>query len=179
MRALVVHESMFGNTRAVAQEVAAGLATWCDVDVVPVAQVQPRQVADADLLVVGTPTHAWGLPSPKTRQGAVEQTSPAKGLLLEPGATGPGVRELLTGVAGAGRAAAAFDTRICMLSMVTGRASVRIARALRRRGWRVVTSPESFLVTKQTQLVAGELERARAWGAGLSVARADAEDQTV
>jgi hypothetical protein len=57
-----------------------------------------------------------------------------------------------------------------MPPLLTGRASVKIARALRRSGWHVVVPPQSFLVSKQTQLVAGELERARAWGAGLRTA---------
>jgi hypothetical protein len=61
-----------------------------------------------------------------------------------------------------------------MPSVLTGRASRRIARALRDHGRRLVARPESFLVTKATRLVPGELERARAWGAELGAVRAPA-----
>jgi hypothetical protein len=50
----------------------------------------------------------------------------------------------------------------------TGRASKPMTRMLRAHGFDVVMEPESFLVTKQNQLVAHESERARIWGAKLA-----------
>jgi hypothetical protein len=170
MRALVVYESMFGNTRAVADEVGAGLATWCDVHVVPVSRVSAEQVTAADLVVVGAPTHLCGISGPMTRQGAVRQASdPARHVTLDPTAMDSGVREWLATLAeGQHFSAAVFDTRVAVSPLVTRRAGTRIARALRRHGCRLVGPPQSFLVTKQTRLVAGELDRARAWAVGLS-----------
>lgn len=57
MRAVVVYESMFGNTRLVAEAIGRGLGPPDDVAVVPVGRATPELVADADLVVVGpTPT---------------------------------------------------------------------------------------------------------------------------
>ena len=53
MRAVVVYESMYGNTHVVADAIGAGLKTAFDVSVVPVSQASPAVLADADLLVVG------------------------------------------------------------------------------------------------------------------------------
>lgn len=71
MYALVVYESMFGNTAAVARAVAEGLATGFDV----VLQEVATAVVDDDvsLLVVGAPTHVFGMSRPNTRQAAKEQ----------------------------------------------------------------------------------------------------------
>jgi flavodoxin len=61
MRALVVYESMYGNTREVADNIADGLRTEYEVTLVPVAEATGDMVADADLLVAGAPTHMHGL----------------------------------------------------------------------------------------------------------------------
>src|SRR5262249_62380643 len=53
MRAVVVYESMFGNTRQVADAVGAGLRAGFDVSVMRVTQADPAQVKEADLIVVG------------------------------------------------------------------------------------------------------------------------------
>jgi hypothetical protein len=50
----------------------------------------------------------------------------------------------------------------------TGRASKGIARLLREHGFTLVARPESFLVTRDNQLRAGEQQRARAWGEKLA-----------
>ena len=63
MRALVVYESMFGNTRELAAAIAEGLAArGAGVELVD-AESAPGELADRfDLLVAGAPTHAFGLP---------------------------------------------------------------------------------------------------------------------
>ena len=72
MRALVVYESMYGNTRAVAVEIAAGLGTTHEVTVVPVTRAGRELVAAADLIVAGCPTHMHGTPSVASRRSAAE-----------------------------------------------------------------------------------------------------------
>jgi hypothetical protein len=170
MRAVVAYESMFGDTRQVAEAIGDGLGLKFEVTVVPVNRVVTDQLGGIDLLVVGGPTHVRGMSRPKTREGAADQAvQPDSGITLEPGATGPGLREWLGRLTDAAKHAAAFDTRVQMSPLLTGRAAPKIARSLQRSGCHLIAEPESFLVTtKQPALVAGELERARAWGATLA-----------
>ena len=53
MKAVVVYESMYGNTHQVADAIGRGLAGSGEVVVVPVAQAAPALVTNADLVVVG------------------------------------------------------------------------------------------------------------------------------
>jgi hypothetical protein len=64
--------------------------------------------------------------------------------------------------------AAAFDTRLDAAPLLTGRASKGIARLLHAAGFELAAEPESFLVDKDTLLLAGEEHRAEAWGGGLN-----------
>jgi hypothetical protein len=170
MQAFVIFESMFGNTRLVAEAIAAGLRPTYQVRLVAAGQVSVADLQDADLIVAGGPTHVRGMSRPSTRKGALDQVGvPGSGLLLEAGATGPGLRELFAAADGLHAAAAAFDTRVDMSPMLTGRAGKHIAHALRRSGCHLVVGPESFLVAKKpTVLLPGEEERARTWGAQLA-----------
>jgi len=56
MRALVVYESMYGNTQVIAGNIADGLRGDYEVTLVPVAEATADLVAGADLLVAGAPT---------------------------------------------------------------------------------------------------------------------------
>jgi hypothetical protein len=67
---------------------------------------------------------------------------------------------------------AVYDTRIGGPALLTGRASVAIARRLRRMGIRPIGRPRSFLVSRTSRLRDGELERARIWGIELTEQRA-------
>jgi hypothetical protein len=172
MRGLVVYESMFGNTRLIAAAIADGLGGRMDVRVVRAAEVQPEDLTGLDCLVVGAPTHAHGLPRTSTRQSAPGYLDkPENDLALEPGADSePGVREWLDALPTLGLPGAAFDTRVHGSAMVTGRASRGISKVLAQHGMAVALPPESFLVDKHSRLTAGEIDRARAWGAQLSTA---------
>ena len=171
MQVLVVYESMFGSTLQIAEAIAVGLSTRAEASVVKAAKAT-TSFHDYDLIVVGGPTHAWGMSWPSTRRSIpLRAEKPNSGLVMEPGAnTEPGVREWLKDVRGAHGKAAAFDTRINSPVLFTGRASKGIARRLSRLGLSPVVPPESFLVDKQSHLLAGELERARTWGEGLATA---------
>ena len=164
MTAIVVYESIFGNTRDVAEAIAAGLG---DARAVSVHEAI-SSASKADLLVVGGPTHVHGLTSKRSRSVAVEQ---AQGLLEAGAADEPGLRDWLADLPRVANVqAAAFDTRAHGSSVVTGSASKGIARRLRRHGYSVLEI-ESFLVEgTEGPLADGELERARAWGAKLASA---------
>lgn len=173
MRAVVVYESMYGNTHAVANSVAQGLrGEACDVTVVPVSRATADLIGHCDLLVVGGPTHVHGLSRPSTRKSAAAAAGqPGSELTLEPGALGPGLREWLHGLSPVdGVAAAAFDTRMDGPVLFTGQASRGIAQQLRHHGYQVLTPRHSFLVSKQNVLDRSEGERARTWGEALAFA---------
>ena len=99
MKALIVYESMFGNTHAVAEAVAAGLRPAVQTEVRRVAEVAPEAVAEADLLVVGAPDPCpRPLPDRRRRQAAAESAEPAdSGLSLEPDAQEVGVSACVSG----------------------------------------------------------------------------------
>jgi hypothetical protein len=167
MRALVVYESMYGNTRRVAEAVRDGLADAIGPGQVTMEAVGAAIMAaptDVDLLVVGAPTHTWSLSRAKTRQAAADAIGkPGNGLILEPGATGPGVRDWLALLGRQKVQVATFDTRLTGAALLTGRAGRRIRRELMRRGGRSIAPNESFLVSRHNQLLAGETDRARRW----------------
>jgi len=169
MRAVVVYESMYGNTHLVADAIGAGLRTAFDVSVIPVSEVNPAVLADADLIVVGGPTHAHGMSRAATRKAAVEAANkPVSPLRAEPGALGPGLRDWFASLGHYPVKAAAFDTRFHGPAALTGRASKAATRLLRAHGFDVVAEPKSFLVTKQDRLEPQETARARDWGTRLA-----------
>ncbi len=162
---LVVYESMFGNTEAVARSIADGIgADDVAVRVVDVGSA-PLQLDDVELLVVGAPTHAFGMSRPGTRAAAHDQ-----------GAAGPaeqGVREWLGLVQAPGRPvpAACFDTGV-RKPLLVGSAARAIRRRLGRVGFDIAAAPMRFDVTGTPgPLAEGERERARSWGAALVAGR--------
>jgi hypothetical protein len=168
MRVVVVYESIFGNTREIAERIGVGLRPAGEVDVLHVAEASHPIVAEARLLVVGAPTHAHGLASDHSRAQA-HTTAVKDGLRLEPRADGPGVREWLESLGdGDGGLGAAFDTRVHWPAALSGQASHVIGRRLRRRDFVLLTAPESFLVDMHNRLLVGEADRAQSWGARLA-----------
>lgn len=171
MKILVIYESMYGNTRLIAEAVASGLDGPERVVVRAAHSVTAAEVANARLVVVGAPTHAWGMPRARTRQGAVDEAKRRPGRLLEPDVTETGVREWLLSLAPQpGKLAAVFDTRLDKPKLITGAASRPIERRLKRLGFRIMDAPMSFTVeTSAGPLTARELHRAHEWGEVLSV----------
>ncbi len=176
MRALVVYESMFGNTRQIAERVAKGLrSTFEQVDLRRVVDADAVLVMHADLVVTGGPTHAHGVSMPQTRQAAAKEPERyGAGAPLEPGADGIGLREWFRGLPRLSGSAAAFDTKLDAPAAFTGRASVGLARRLRRTGLVLVDQPKSFLLVKGGGLKAGEADRAEQWGRAIGEAASKA-----
>lgn len=174
MHAIVVYESMYGNTRHVAEAIARGIDDSETARVVPVSMAEAVSLADFDLVVVGGPTHVHGMSRASTRHTADDAATASAGdLVMEPDSTSEGVREWLASLSNMTGRAAAFDTRLDAAPLLTGRASKGIGKMLRAAGFQLVVQPESFLVDKATHLLAGEEQRAEAWGAGLTAKQAD------
>ncbi len=171
MRTLVVYESIYGNTRRVAEAVADGCRRAGPASTVRATEFTPSQLAEVDLLVLGGPTHAWSMSRPRTRQAAV--TDPASGTPpVEIRAEESGIRELLARLPKPACPVAVYDTRIGAPALFTGRASSAIARRLGSRP----IDRRSFLVSRSSRLRPGELDRARLWGIELAEERARVAD---
>lgn len=154
MDAIVVHESAWGNTRAVADAIAAGLGPYLTTDVVAVADAPPLPDLRVDLLVVGAPTQAFGLSRPSTREDAHRRG----GRMLA-----TGVREWLA-EGSAELTVATFDTHVRHPNL-PGHAGHGAAKTLRKMGCTVLADPETFYVEDyEGPLLPGELDRAREWG---------------
>jgi Flavodoxin len=165
-RALVVYESMFGNTEAIARAIAGGLSAGSEVRVTDVVGAPPN-LAEFDLLVVGAPTHAFGLSRPQTRSDAGKRGARADA------AQGRGVREWLAAIDSdsvAATTAATFDTRV-RRPRLPGSAARAARRRLHRLGFCVLPARSFWVTGTPGPLADGELERARRWGEQLVTAR--------
>lgn len=160
MKALVVYESMFGNTEQVARQVADGLSGYADVQVLEISKAPARPEESLDLVVLGGPTHAFSMSKKSTRADARRQGATH-------GEVEQGIREWLDQLE-KGRhrpRVAAFDTRVTKVKHVPGSAARKATKAASRLGYTAVQRPESFFVEDVAgPLSAGELDRARAWG---------------
>ncbi len=167
MRALVVYESMYGNTARIARAIADGLeGRGTAVDLTSVDDITS---IEADLLVVGGPTHGHGMSTSTTRMTAAKDEKNA----FDDPTVGPGLRAWIKDLPPLeGRPFVAFDTRFRHSVLLTGSAAKGIAKRLEQHGARPVTAPESFFVTKDNTLEAGEVERAQVWAAGVAASRA-------
>lgn len=155
-RALVVVESAFGNTRAVADAVAVGLRRHLSADVVDVADAPAELAGDVVLLVAGGPTHAFSMSRPQSREDAAQQGAS--------GSTEVGLREWLDRLQPATVAAATFDTKIHK-KFLPGSAARAAQKRLHARGFPTAAPARSFWVSGTTgPLEDGEVDRATTWG---------------
>jgi flavodoxin I len=147
MKAVVVYDSVYGNTEQIARSI--GGAVSGDVRVLRAGEVGPAELASLDLLIVGSPTYG-GRPTPAARDF----------LNRVPQAAVKGV------------AVAAFDTRISVkVVRIFGFAAGRIAGSLKKKGGTLVLPPEGFFVEgTEGPLKEGELERAAGWAQGIMAA---------
>jgi hypothetical protein len=135
----------------------------------------PPDLIGVDLLVVGGPTHAFGMSRPSTRDDARQR--------LGDGGRAPvsGIREWLEGLDRDARTPpfAFFDTRVNR-PRLPGSAARKAAGLARRQHRAVAVPPMSFWVTGTTgPLLDTELDRARSWGQSLRTAVGPGLDRTV
>jgi hypothetical protein len=162
MRALVVYESMWGNTERIAHAVAEGLG---GAQTLEVNAVSPADLKDLDLLVIGGPTHAFAMTRPSTRHDAVVRGAPAR-------SEDRGIREWLAELPeDLVVPVATFDTRLHAARALPGSAAKGARRELTRHHHGDVIRARSFYVEDTAgPLMEGELQRAAQWGAQLASA---------
>lgn len=163
MKAVVVYESLWGNTAAIARAVAEGLGP--DARALTTDEATEPVVAEADLIVAGAPVIGFSLANDKTREGIgkSERDGP------KPADTShPSLRTWLASLPAGHAATAAFETRIWWSPRgATG----AIEKGLRHAGYATIAKAEKFVVDgKYGPLRDGEIERARQWGHELAVA---------
>ncbi len=153
MKALVVYDSFFDNTKQIAQAIGGALGFQAEVETLRVGDVKPEQLTGIKLLIVGSPTRGFR-PSPAI-------TTFLKGI----------PRNGLRGVK-----VAAFDTRfsesqiqdmpaiLAPMVKIFGYAAEPISKRLAKKGGEVIVPPEGFIVNDtEGPLREGELERAADW----------------
>jgi hypothetical protein len=147
----------------VADAIAAGAeATGAEVGVTPVADA-PHEIDPAvTLLVVGGPTHAFSMTRPKTRAEAHTKYGAPPG-------DDSGIREWIDHASPRpDLPVVTFDTRV-QVKWVPGSAAKSAASSLKGHGFgHAQRGPTFFVEGVEGPLVAGELDRARAWGADLA-----------
>jgi len=168
MKTVIIYESMYGNTKLVADELADVAREHGEVVLVRAEDAGAGVTGGADLVLVGGPTHLHGLSTHATRRTGAAHPGDVGEPSLGPEVPGPGLRDWfrLSGRVD-GTAAAAFDTRLDGPELMTGRASMGISRRLRHHGYHEVAAPRSFLVTRENRLMSGEDRRAHDWGVSL------------
>jgi flavodoxin len=142
MKALIVYDSVYGNTEKIARAIAGALTPSGEFKALRAGEVNLSELASLDLLIVGSPTQG-GRPTPAIKE--LLNKIPANALKNV--------------------SVASFDTRFSTrLVGIFGYAAGKIAGSLKTKGGTLILSPEAFLVkSKEGPLKEGELERAAGW----------------
>jgi hypothetical protein len=156
MNAIVVYESLWGNTAAIARAIAEGIGPGARA--FSTAEATPAETAAAGLIVAGAPVHAFTLPTVRSRRNA--------GRTPPPDLSHPPMRSWLSALPAGKAPFAAFETAF---RWSPSGATSAIMQGLQRAGYRPCARSQRFIVTGSAgPLRAGEVERARAWGAELA-----------
>jgi hypothetical protein len=161
MKTVVVYESHWGNTEAIAQPVAAGFGP--EAVALTTDQASGAVLMDADLVIAGSPLIAFGLPSDTTRIGIAAELAKAP---TPPDLSHPSLSSWLDNLPRGHGRSASFETR---MRWSPGGATGAIDRGLAAAGYRSVGKGRRFIVKgKYGPLRDGEIELARQWGAELA-----------
>ena len=141
MKALVLYDSIYGNTKMIAEAISSGLGK--DVKAVSVTDANPKTLEGIDLIVVGSPIIAW---KPSEKMG-----------------------KFLAGLSAGqlkGLQAATFDTRVKIF--IHGDAAKKIAQALETAGAKIIVESQVFYVKdRQGPLFEGEVKKAVEWATAI------------
>ena len=155
MKILVIFDSLYGNTEKIALAIGKGLQSAGEVKVAKVNEVDPEYLDEFNLIVAGSPTQGG-----RATAAFKEFLSKIPPRSLK----GAKIASFDTGIPGKGRR---FFMRL--LLKILGYAAPHLAKALVKKGGRLIIQPEGFFVEdKEGPLKPGEEQRATAWAQGLS-----------
>jgi len=161
VKAIIVYESMWGNTAAIARAIAEGMGP--EAMALNTSQATSETVADADLIVGGAPLMGFMLPTQSTRDTLATSKQHRDN---PPDLSNPSMRSWFKTLSRGSGHGAGFETG---LNWSPGSAAKKITRKLASAGYETVVEPERFLVTgTYGPLKDGEIERAKAWGAAIA-----------
>ena len=147
VKALVIFDSILGNTKKIAETISNELGK--DSKVLPVSEFNSKDLEDISLIVVGSPIISW---KPTEKMG-----------------------EFLSGLSEGqlkGIKAAVFDTRI--KNFMSGDALKEISKELIRAGAEISAIPQAFFVKgKEGPLFEGEINKAIEWAKSIKAIFAD------
>ena len=163
MKALVVYESHWGNTAAIARAIADGIGQGARA--LSTGEAVSAAIAGADLIVAGAPLLGFSLPTESMLKGMASNAGRDP---VPPDLSQPPMSAWLSALPmGTGRSAA-FETRIWWSP---GSAAKTILGKLKGAGYLPAAEAKRFIVQgRYGPLRGGELERAKAWGAELAQA---------
>jgi hypothetical protein len=163
MNAIVVYESHWGNTAAIARAIAEGIGP--EARALSTAEATGEAVAGADLIVAGAPLLGFSLPTESMLKGLASNAGRDP---TPPDLSHPSMRAWIDALPAGNARAAAFETRIWWSP---GSAAKSILGKLEAAGYHTAAKPQRFVVKgKYGPLREGELEKATAWGAELAQA---------
>ena len=161
MKAIVVYESHWGNTAAIAQAIAEGIGPGARA--LSTAEAVGDALAGVELIVAGAPLLGFSLPTEAMLKGMAANAGRDP---MPPDLSHPALRAWLTALPAGSGAAAAFETRIWWSP---GSAAKTALGLLAQKGYQPAAKMQRFIVQgKYGPLRAGELARAKRWGADLA-----------
>jgi flavodoxin len=137
MKAIVIFDSHYGNTKMIADTIAKKLGDY--VPHISIKDIKAADINEYDLLIIGSPNIGWK-PTGKIDRFLISLNS-----------------EKLKSVN-----IAAFDTRV--KTFITLNPSHKIVKTLQKYGTNIIVPPMGFYVKeKEAVLHDGELEKAENW----------------
>ncbi len=152
MKALVIYDSIFGNTEKIAHAIGTVLAMSINVKVNKISEITSEKLADYELLIIGSPTRQFRPTLALSRFLKKIPDNYFKGIKM-----------------------AVFDTRfseseikkiriLWFFVKIFGYAAESIAKQILRKGAELIVPPEPFYVVgTEGPLKAGEIERVQNW----------------
>lgn len=151
MKTVVIYDSVFGNTKIVAETIGNTLKNQCETQIVHVDQISPAHLKQTDLLILGSPTRGFEPTKPVVNylKGIHQKDYPAIKI-------------------------AVFDTRMDIVKVnnkiltffvkIRGYALDTMEKIVRKNGFSIFHPGEGFFVEdSEGPLSTGEQQRAETW----------------